>query len=55
MIDPKKVESDVQLARLKLGALAESGELCSNALYDTLADWEHQLKHANLPFEEMSP
>ena len=35
--------------------MAESGELCSNALYDTLADWEHQLKHANLPFEEMSP
>ncbi len=35
--------------------MAESEGVSSNSLYDTLADWEAQLKHANVSFEEPSP
>jgi len=27
----------------------------SNALFETLADWDHQLKHADIDFEEPQP
>lgn len=35
--------------------MAENAGVSSNSLYDTLADWEAQLKHANVSFEEPSP
>ena len=48
--------------RQRLVRLLHNGEImaertgdCSNSLYDTLADWEAQLKHANVTFEEPSP
>ena len=27
----------------------------SNALFETLEDWDHQLKHADIDFEEPQP
>jgi len=35
------------------GNLVELDEMSSNHLFETLADWEHQLKAENIDFEEL--
>ena len=37
------------------GSMAEKQGETLNSLFDILADWNHQLKHAKVDFEEPRP